>query len=111
MKYTLEHLAEDISGIWGNNKYELTLGLNKVFVFEEKKSGDIIDGTFSVIKITENEYPTLRLTEFDGKSHDYKINDLSVFETLTISHEGEIIHFKNIPPDEYKGEVFNPLNN
>lgn len=114
MEYTLENLEEDLSGIWDSDKYELHLGLNKVFVFEVKESEnseDIIDGFYAVFKHPKNEYPTLRLTELDGTIHDYSINELSFFETLTISQEGETIHFKNIPPDEYKGEKFNPADN
>lgn len=111
MKYLLKEIAENITGIWANNKYELLLGLNNVFTFEEKKSGEIIDGTYSIIQPTTNPYPTLRLTELNGKTHDYVINELSVFETLTVSHEGKKIHFKNVPPDDYEGEIINPLNN
>lgn len=114
MEYTLENLEEDLSGIWDSDKYELHLGLNKVFVFEIKDSEnpeDIIDGFYSVFKNPKNKYPTLRLTEHDGTIHDYLINDLLVFEFLIISNEKETIHFKNIPPDEYEGEIINPANN
>src|SRR5688500_19034054 len=104
MKYLLKEITDNISGIWANKKYELILGLNNVFTFEERKSGEIIDGTYSIIQPTEDHYPTLRLTELNGMNHDYVINELTVFETLTISHEGERIHFKNVPPDEYDGE-------
>jgi hypothetical protein len=106
----IKQISENISGIWVNQKYELLLGLNNVFAFEEK-SGDIIDGTYSIIQPAEGQYPTLRLTEPNGMNHDYVITELTVFETLTISHEGERIHLKNLPPDEYEGEVINPANN
>lgn len=109
--FNLQHIAENISGIWGNKKFELHLGLNYVFVFEEKESGEIMDGFYQILQIPKYEYPTLRLTELNGTIHDYLINDLLCFETLTISREGKKIHFKNVPPDEYDGEVINPANN
>lgn len=111
MENLLKQIADNISGIWVSQKYELILGLNNLFTFEEKESEEIKDGTYSIIKDSKNHYATLRLTELDGMNHDYVINELTVFETLTISHEGEKIHFTNVSPDEYEGEVFNPANN
>jgi len=107
----LKQIEENISGIWVTTNYELVLGINNTFFFEQKETSDVIDGTYSVIKHSKDSYPTLRLTELNGTNHDYVINELSVFEILTISHEGETIHFKNVPPDEYDGEIINPANN
>jgi hypothetical protein len=111
MRNLLKEINENISGIWGNKKYELILGLNNVFTFEERESGEILDGTYSIIQLSENLYPTLRLTELNGIKHDYVINELTVFESLIISHEGDKLHFKNISPSEYDGEIINPSNN
>lgn len=111
MKNLLKEIAENISGIWANKNYELILGLNKTFTFEERKSEEIIDGTYSIIQPDENPYLILRLTELNGKNHDYVINELTVFQSLTISLGEQKIQFKNVPPDEYDGEVFNPSNN
>jgi hypothetical protein len=111
MDNLLKRIVESISGIWGNSKYELVLGLNNVFTFEEKKSGEIIDGFYLILQIPQNPYYTLRLTELNGLSHDYDIIDVIIFHTLIISLEGKTINLKNIPPDEYDGEVFNPADN
>lgn len=107
----LKHIVERISGIWANSKYELALGLNNVFTFEEKKSGEIIDGFYLILQIPQNSYYTLRLTELNGNSHDYDIIDVIIFDTLIISREGERINLKNVPPEEYEGEIFNPADN
>jgi len=111
MKNLLKEISENISGIWGNKKYELILGLNNTFTFEDRTSGEIIDGTYSIIEHSETHYPTLRLSELTGTQHDYVINELTVFESLNISHAGNKIQLKNIPPDEYDGEIINPSNN
>ncbi|MCU0321318.1 MAG: hypothetical protein MUE72_02815 [Chitinophagaceae bacterium] len=107
----LKQTADNISGIWANKKYELILGLNNVFTFEEKESREIKDGTYSVIQDSKYHYPVLKLTELNGINHYYVINELTIFETLTISNEVEIIHFKNVSPDEYDGDIFDPANN
>lgn len=107
----LKHIAESIPGIWGNKKYELVLGLNNTFFFEEKKSGEVIDGFYLILQLPQNRYYTLRLTELNGTTHDYDIIDVIIFHTLIISHNGKRINLKNIPPDEYEGETFNPANN
>jgi len=111
MDELLKHIVESISGIWGNSKYELVLGLNNVFTFEEKKSGEIIDGFYLILQIPHNRYCTLRLTELNGTTHDYEIIDVIIFHTLIISREGKRINLKNVPPDEYEGEIFNPSDN
>ncbi len=111
MNDILKHITESISGIWENNKYELVLGLNNVFTFEEKKSGEIIDGFYLILQIPKNRYHTLRLTELNGINHDYDIIDVIIFDTLTISQEGKRINLKNVHPDEYDGEIFNPADN
>jgi len=111
MDNALKHILESISGIWGNREYELVLGLNNVFTFEEKKSGEIIDGFYLILQIPQNRYYTLRLTELNGITHDYDIVDVIIFHTLIISREGKRISLKNVPPDEYEGEIFNPANN
>lgn len=111
MNDILNHIVESIPGIWGNKKYELILGLNNSFTFEDKKSGEIIDGFYLILQIPQNRYYTLRLTELNGTSHDYDIIDVIIFDTLIISRKGERINFKNIPPDEYDGEIFNPADN
>lgn len=46
MSDILKHIAESIPGIWANNKYELVIGLNNVFTFEERESGEMIDGFY-----------------------------------------------------------------
>lgn len=109
--FDLKYIAESISGIWGNKKFELHLGLNYVFTFEEKESGEIMDGFYQILHIPKDSYPTLRLTELNGTIHDYLIKEFFSFETLTISCKGKTIKFKNIPPDEYDGEVINPADN
>jgi hypothetical protein len=111
MDNLLNHISESISGIWGNKEYEIVLGLNNTFFFEEKESGKIINGTYSIIQLPQNRYATLRLTELNGTTHDYDIIDVIIFHTLIISHEGEKIHLENVPPDEYEGEIFNPADN
>jgi len=111
MNDVLKHIVESISGIWGNSEYELVLGLDNVFTFEEKKSGEIIDGFYLILQIPQHRYYTLRLTELNGTTHDYDIIDVIIFDTLIISREGKRINFKNIPPDEYDGEIFNPADN
>ncbi|MEI9943985.1 MAG: hypothetical protein WDN26_07145 [Chitinophagaceae bacterium] len=111
MDNLLNEIDENISGIWANQKYELLLGLNNVFTFEEKESGEIIDGTYSIILDTKDGYITLRLTELNGINHDYIIIEVSAFKTLIISNKRERINLKNVPPDEYEGETFNTANN
>jgi len=111
MIYPFNEIAENIPGIWASKEYELLLGLNNVFTLEEKKSGEIIDGFFSIIQPANNPLPILRLTELNGTNHDYIIHELFVFEKLIISNRGKKIHFKNVPPDEYDGEIINPANN
>ena len=111
MDNLLTELKENISGVWANNRYELLLGLNNVFTFEEKESEEIIDGTYSIILDNKDGYIILRLTELNGINHDYIIIEVSAFKTLIISNKGERINLKNVPPDEYEGETFNPANN
>lgn len=111
MEDLLKHIVESIPGIWVNKKYELTLGLNNVFTFEEKKSGEIIDGFYLIVKIPQNRFYTLRLTELNGTTHDYDIIDVIIFHTLIISHDGKKIDLKNMSPDEYEGDIFNPADN
>lgn len=111
MDSLLKEVEENISGIWDSNKYELHLGVNGVFFFEEKESEEIIDGTFSIVQDAKDGYIILRLTELDGIKHDCILIELAAFQSLIISYKGERIHFKNVPPDEYKEEVFNPANN
>ena len=111
MDNLLNEIEENISGIWANQKYELLLGLNNTFTFEEKESEEIIDGTYSITLDTKDGYIILRLTELNGINHDYTIIEVSAFKTLIISHKGERIHLKNVPPDEYNGEILNPADN
>jgi len=103
MKYPLKQIAENISGIWVNKKYDLLLGLppHNTFTFADN-TGEGINGEYFIIQPSEDHFPTLRLIDSEGMNHDYVINELIIFDTLIISHEGEIIHFKNVPPDEYE---------
>jgi hypothetical protein len=111
MDNLLKEIEDNISGIWANDKYQLLLGLNNVFTFEEKQSGEIIDGFYSIILDTKDGYIVLRLTELNGTTHDYIIIEVSAFKTLIISNEGERINLSNVPPEEYDGETFNPADN
>lgn len=111
MSNKLNHIVESISGIWANSKYELLLGLNNTFTFEEKKSEEIIDGYYMILQIPGNSYYTLRLTELNGDFHDYDIIDAISFEMLIISKDGERINFKNVPARDYDGESFKPSDN
>lgn len=105
MKYPLKIIEENISGIWGNEQYDLLLGLppHNIFSFADN-TGEGIEGEYFIVQPSEAHFPTLRLIDSDGISHDYVINELIVFDTLIISREGETIHFKNVPPDEYEQE-------
>ena len=111
MNDLLKHIVESISGIWGNRKYELVLGLNNVFTFEEKKSGEILDGYYLILQIPENIHPTLRLTELNGISHDYDIIDVIIFHSLIISYKGKRIDLKHVTAEEHYGKVYDPANN
>jgi hypothetical protein len=113
----IKEIEENISGIWGNSQYELILGLppQNVFSLIVKKGTEAewkyLDGDYFIVLPSESPYLTLRLVELTGIVHDYVINEIIAFDTLIISQNGEKIHFKNIPPDEYDGEVFNPSDN
>lgn len=111
MDNLLNEIKENISGIWANSKYELILGLNNTFTFEEKESGEIMDGTYSIALDKKDGYILLRLTELNGITHDYIIIEILAFKTLVISNKGEKIILKNVPLDEYDGEIFDPSNN
>lgn len=103
MKYPLKDIAKNISGIWVNEQYDLLLGLppHATFSFADN-TGEGLNGEYFIVQPSDNHYPILRLIDSTGMSHDYVINELIVFDTLIISNEGEIIHFKNVPPDEYE---------
>lgn len=105
MNQLIQEVEENISGIWENDRYELALGLDSSFFFNDKKNDVAIDdGKYSIV--VKNGLIVLRLNK-----KDYVLIELSAFNSLIISDEGEEIHFKNTPPDEYDGEVFNPADN
>ncbi len=111
MSDILTHIRESIPGIWDSGNFKLVLSLDNTFFLETKETEDIIDGFYLILQIPKNRYYTLRLTEINGTTHDYDIIDVIVFDTLIISRNGERLHFTNVPPDEYEGEIFNPANN
>lgn len=108
MKYPLKLLQENISGIWVNERYDLILGMQpySIFTFADD-TGKGIDGKYSVVQPSEDSFPILRLVDSEGISHDFVINELFVFDTLIISREGEIIHLKNVLPDDYESGNYN----
>jgi hypothetical protein len=104
MDNLLAQVAENISGIWVNPKYDLLLGLppSNAFTFGDGNEFNM-GGEYSIIQPTGSPYITLRLVDSDdGLTKDYKLIELKAFDTLIISYEGEVLHFRNVPPDEYE---------
>lgn len=103
MKYPIKHIAENISGIWVNQKFDLILALPpyNTFTFADN-TGEGIHGEYCIVQPSHEHFPILRLIDSDSMIHDYVINELIVFDTLIISGEGEVIHFRNVSPDEYE---------
>lgn len=100
MDNLIKEIAENIPGLWQNEKYELALSLQPVNTFFfTYKEGETISGKYSIEKPSEHHYIILRLFEEDGAIYDYVINELSVFDSLIISHEGEKIHLTNRIPE------------
>ncbi len=100
----LIQIRENISGIWVNDKYDLLLGLppSNTFTFGDGNEF-AMGGDYYIIQPNNSPYITLRLVDSDdGLTRDYIIIELKAFDTLVISHEGEVLHLKNVSPDEYQ---------